>query len=177
MDRSASFEIALPGFQVGGLDLADAPRLQRLFDACADYSVFENGAAYPPDAAQTEFATAPPGRTVADKFMFGLIDGEGDTVGLIACDRGWPDAGCWWIALMLVDPAQRGCGVAQAFLAGFVEWVAAQGAGRIELAVLDENERGQRFWRRQGFSHIRGTEPRTIGTKRHILHVLRRDLD
>ncbi|HEY5816930.1 MAG TPA: GNAT family N-acetyltransferase [Mesorhizobium sp.] len=129
-----------------------------------------------PDAALTEFSATPPGRTAADKFVFGLIDCQQSIVGLIECDRGWPEPGCWWIGLMLIHPIARGSGVAPAFLAGFAEWVAAQGAGRIELAVLDENERGQRFWRRQGFKHLRSTEPRTIGTKQHILHVLRREL-
>ncbi|MGE0282320.1 MAG: GNAT family N-acetyltransferase [Rhizobiaceae bacterium] len=161
------------GFRVEELKPRDAARLQPLFEACADYAFLEGGEAVAANAAAAEFEATPPGRTTADKFMLGLLNGEERIVGLIAADRGWPEDGCWWLGLMLVDPAERGTGLAPAFAKAYFDWVNDQGAERVELAAFDENKRADRFWRSLGFEHLRSTEPRVIGRKTHVLHVMR----
>lgn len=170
----ASFPFVRSGYRVTVLGLPDAPQVQPLFEACGDYALLENGEPPATDAAVAEFEATPPGRTTADKFMLGLLDGEDRIVGLIATDRGWPEGGSWWIALMLIDPRERGTGIAHAFVGAFFEWLKNQGAQQVELAVFDENKRADRFWRGLGFEQIRSTEPRSIGKKTHVLHVMRR---
>jgi len=176
MTAAVPFPFERTGYHVEALKRHDAARVQPLFEACADYVVLEGGEPPAANAAEAEFDATPPGRTTADKFMLGLLDRQQRIVSLIAADRGWPQDGCWWIGLMLVDPAERGTGLAQAFVEAFCAWVAGQGALRVELAVFDENTRADRFWRGRGFEHVRSTEPRAMGRKTHVLHVMRRQL-
>jgi GNAT superfamily N-acetyltransferase len=168
-------QIDLPGFRVEILTQADAARAQPLFEACADYALMESGALPPADAASIEFRTTPPGRTTDDKFIFCLAGESREVVALLIADRGWPNDGSWWIALMLVHPAQRGSGVAARFAEAILTWIDQQGMeGGIERAVFEENKRAERFWTARGFSHVRATEPRAIGRKTHVLQVMRR---
>lgn len=173
MDSSVNFPISLTGCRVEGLVPEDAARLQLLYEACADYAVMESGAPTAPDAAAAEFEAIPPNRTVADKFMFALLDPRGDIVGLLECVRGYPDDGCWWIGLLMLHPAERGRGTARMFFEAFADWAKRQGASRLELAVFDANRRADRFWRARGFHRIRSTEPRSIGIRTHVLHIMR----
>lgn len=76
---------------------------------------------------------------------------------------------------MLVHPARRGTGVAAQFADAVLNWIERQGAEHMELAVFAENSRAERFWSGRGFSHVRSSEPRAIGKRRHVLHVMRRD--
>jgi GNAT superfamily N-acetyltransferase len=171
------FPLVRPGYRVEVLEACDAQRLQVLFEACADYAMLESGAPPASDAAVTEFEATPAGRMKGDKFMLGLLGSEDDIVGLIAADRGWPDDSCWWIGLLLMHPDKRGSGIARAFVEAFVVRVRSQGAQRVELAVFDENRHADRFWRALGFRHLRSTDPRIIGRKQHVLHVMTRPLD
>lgn len=172
MDKTTTFPIALTGIEIEGLTEADAPRLIPLYRSCSDYVVLERG--HEPDAAIAleEFQSFPPGRTDADKFVFGLKTASGELVGMLACDRDYPQEKSWWIALLLIDPAVRGHGVAKTLCGDFFAWLRTQGADRVELAVFAENERGLRFWDSQGFTLVRTAGPVAIGTKEHSLRVL-----
>ena len=118
MDKSPRFPTSLFGYEIEGLIGTDAPRLVRLYQACSDYVVLERGE--PPNAASAreEFESFPPNRTETDKFVFGLKAVDGEFVGLLSCDRDYPQAGCWWIALLMIDKALRGEGVGRALCSG-----------------------------------------------------------
>ena len=176
MDKTTTFPSALAGFEIEGRTEADAPRLMPLYQSCQDYVVLERG--HLPDATVVleEFQSFPPGRTEADKFVFGLKSATGDIVGMLACDRDYPKEKSWWIALLLIDPAVRGKGVAKTLCGDFFGWLKTQGADRVELAVFAENEAGLRFWEGQGFSLVRTAGPIAIGTKQHSMQVLSRSI-
>ncbi len=176
MDRTTTFPISLSGFEIEGLIEAEAPRLMPLYQSCQDYVVLERG--HPPDAgvALEEFQSFPPDRTAADKFVFGLKAATGALVGMLSCDRDYPQKKSWWIALLLIDPAIRGHGVAKTLCADFFNWLKTQGADRVELAVFAENEQGLRFWQGLGFEPVRTAGPVSSGTKEHSLQVLARPL-
>jgi hypothetical protein len=91
-----------------------------------------------------EFEATPPGRTTADKFMLGLLTAKTGSWGLIATDRGWPEGGSWWIALMLIDPRERGT-ASRTPLSGHSSSGSKPGRSTGELAVFDENKRADRF--------------------------------
>ena len=69
----------------------------------------------------------PPGGSIADKFIFALMKEPATMVGMIVTDRNWPNNSSWWIALMLVAPAERGKGVAFSFAAAVLDWIEGQG--------------------------------------------------
>lgn len=78
MNKNRTFPISLSGYRVEGLTLKDTERLQPLYDACADYAIVEQGELPVPNAAELEFRALPPDRTAEDKFMFGLVNLEGE---------------------------------------------------------------------------------------------------
>jgi GNAT superfamily N-acetyltransferase len=176
MDKTTKFPTSLSGYEIEGLIGIDAPRLVPLYQACSDYVVLERG--QPPNAASAkeEFENFPPNRTEADKFVFGLKAIDGEFVGLLACDRNYPRVECWWIALLMIDKALRGRGLARALCDDFFRWLKSQHVKRVELGVLAENEQGLRFWQGQGFEPVRTAGPVSIGAKQHMLQVLGRPL-
>ncbi|MER8465534.1 GNAT family N-acetyltransferase [Mesorhizobium sp. M1409] len=101
---------------------------------------------------------------------------DGEFVGLLACDRDYPQAGCWWIALLMIDKALRGKGVGRALCDDFFAWLKSQRAERVELGVFMENEQGLRFWQAQDFELMRTAGPVRLGAKRHMVQVLGRRL-
>lgn len=177
MDKNSTFPLPIAGYSVEGLVPEDAPRLQPLYEACADYVILEQGEPPAPNAAELEFAALPSQRTVADKFVFGLVHATGEIVGVLECNRGYPQEGYWWVGLLMVAPSVRGTGVATRFFQAFVAWVTGQGAERIALAVITTNSRAYRFWQSQGFTIHRTTEPIAFGKNYHTLHLMERPLD
>jgi len=176
MDKTTRFPISLPGYEIEGLVGNDAPRLAPLYQACSDYAVLERGEPPNADSAREEFESFPPNRTDADKFVFGLKAANGEFVGLLACDRDYPQAGCWWIALLMIDQAFRGQGLGRAICNAFFRWLRSRQVTRVELGVLTENEPALRFWRGQGFGPVRTAGPVSIGSKRHMVQILGRPL-
>ena len=176
MDKTTRFPISLAGYEVEGLIASDAPRLVRLYEACVDYILLERGEPPNADSAREEFESFPPNRTEADKFVFGLKTVDDELIGLLSCDRDYPQAGCWWIALLMIDKALRGQGVGGALCTDFFSWLKSQQAERMELGVLADNAQGLRFWQGLGFQLARTAGPISIGAKQHMAQVLGRVL-
>jgi GNAT superfamily N-acetyltransferase len=176
MDKTTRFPVSLAGYEIEGLVAGDAPRLVRLYQACSDYVLLERGELPNADSTREEFENFPPNRTEADKFVFGLKAVDGELLGLLACDRDYPQARCWWIALLMIDKALRGQGVGRALCDDFFSWLKSQQVKRVELGVLADNEPGLRFWQGQGFKLVRTAGPISIGAKQHMAQVLGRVL-
>ena len=176
MDAALTFDLGLPGYTVRSLTPADAPAIQRLYEQCLDYCLLVDG--HPPSsgAAVEEFSSAPPGKSLADKFLFGIGGPLGELAGLLDCVRGYPDETTWWIGLLLFAPEARAHGLGSATVRGFANYAQAHGAQALMLGVVDENTRAYAFWMRQGFEPARTTEPRQFGVKTHAVHVMRRAL-
>jgi len=87
-------------YALRSLQPEDAETLQRLFDQCSDYSLIVEGEPSSPTAAQELFQAAPPGRSLADKFVFGLIDRRDEIVGVLEGMRHYPEEHIWWIGLL-----------------------------------------------------------------------------
>ncbi|WP_192259426.1 GNAT family N-acetyltransferase [Mesorhizobium caraganae] len=176
MDKTTRFPISLAGYEIEGLVASDAPRLMRLYEACSDYVLLERGELPNTDSAREEFESFPPSRTEADKFVFGLKAVDGELVGLLACDRDYPQAGCWWIGLLMIDRALRGQGVGHTLCNDFFGWLKSQQVKRVELGVLADNAQALRFWQGLGFELVRTAGPIGIGSKEHMAQVLGRVL-
>ncbi len=144
------------GWSVRPLDATQVPRLQALFDANPGYFQAINGRNPGPDEAQLEFDELPPPYLpFRQRWVAGLFDDAGLMVGtlVLVADLGTP--GVWHIALLLVDQARHGSGLASQLLTELQAWVRAQGAQWLRLGVVVGNLRAQRFWLRQGFQPTR----------------------
>src|SRR3712207_6143438 len=119
----------------------------------------------PADAASTTFADAPPDYDPSRMIFLGVYSPTGRLVGVLTTPPGYPDAGSWYLGLMVLDPDARGQGLGEEVYRAFEAWVASQGGERILLVVADDNPRGRRFWERMGFTPLSVVPPRLHGER------------
>ncbi len=167
------FTLGHADYAVRPLAFADAPSLQRLYEQCLDYCLLVDGHPPAPHSAAEEFTSVPPGRALADKFMFGIADSQGQLVGLLEGVRRYPDENTWWIGLLLLAPQTRAHGLGSVAVRDFAGYARACGAQALMLGVVADNTRAYQFWTRQGFEQVRTTEPQPFGAKTHAVHVMR----
>jgi ribosomal protein S18 acetylase RimI-like enzyme len=148
--------------------------LQRFFEQCADYVMIVEGEGVSPSAAQETFEDVPPGRSLSDKFVYGLLDQHGNIVGVLEGMRHYPDEATWWIGLFLLSPEIRGHGLGRRVIEGFLDYVRSEQVNSIMLGVVEENRAAYDFWQRLGFEFARKTEPRPFGRKTQAVYVMRR---
>jgi ribosomal protein S18 acetylase RimI-like enzyme len=165
-----------PEYLIGRLKPEHTEALQRLLEQCADYAMLVEGEAVSPSAAQDLFNEAPPGRSLSDKFLYGVWDRKGNIVGVLEGMRHYPDETTWWIGLLLLAPQARGCGLGRKLVEGFTETVRSEQGGAVMLGVVEDNQAAYRFWLKLGFEPVRQTEPRPFGKKVQTVHVMRRNL-
>lgn len=177
MNNSTSFSLERSGYLAKRLVLEDAEVLQRLYEQCTEFALLTDGLTPSPTAAREEFAALPVGKTIQDKYIFGLFNLHYLLLGMIESIRHYPNNQTWWIGLMMLAPEQRGKGLGVDFYRAFEGWVLAQGVLQISLAVVEANESGLQFWRKMGFEVIRKTPPRQFGIKTHKLYVLSRTVN
>jgi ribosomal protein S18 acetylase RimI-like enzyme len=161
---------------VSELQPENVESLQKLFDQCADYAMIVEGEEVSPSAAQETFESAPPGRSLSDKFVYGLLDRKGDIVGVLEGMRHYPDEMTWWIGLFMLAPEVRGRGLGQRLIQDFSAHVRSEQGASIMLGVVEENDAAHHFWRKLGFELVRKTEPRLFGKKTQAVYVMRRSL-
>ena len=168
------FQIPDPDYLVTGLQPKHTKALQRLFEACADYAMIVEGEAVSPTAAQEIFQSVPAGRSLNDKFLYGLLNRKGEIVGILEGMRNYPDETTWWIGLLMLAPEIRGRGLGRKLIQGFFEYVRSEHGQAIMLGVVEDNHGAYRFWEHFGFELVNRTEPRPFGKKIQKVFVLRR---
>jgi ribosomal protein S18 acetylase RimI-like enzyme len=169
------FEGKLGEYSILRLEPGDIPALQSLFEKCQDYAMIVEGESASPNAAEDIFNAAPPGRSLEDKFIFGLVDQQGETAGVLEGMRDYPGEATWWIGLLLLAPEARGRGSGQRLVQRFMEYVRSQGGERVMLGVVEDNTRALSFWQRLGFTQVRVTEPRRFGKKTQAVYEMQQD--
>ena len=153
---------------------SDAPRIQELLERCEDYFLMDRGAPAGPRAALETLQESPSGVGDDARFAFGILDAQGQPVGLLTGLRDYPGAGTFWIGLLLLDPAERRHGLGSNVLDAMVRWVRGQHGSELRVTVHDVNELGARFWSRHGLVQT-SSEVRDHGL-RHRVHVMTRAL-
>jgi GNAT superfamily N-acetyltransferase len=135
---------------IAKLTLDDAPALQALLERCSEFWELVEGVPPPPDAGVKELTSTAPGKTADDTFPFGVFEDD-RLIAFAHVTRDCPKPSEWWIALLMLDPLQRGRGLGAEIHREIAEWVAAQGGASLWLAVQTQNERAEKFWLRQGY--------------------------
>jgi len=174
MKTETTFDIDLPGYSVRQLSLEDLGAIQGLLDKCLDYMLLVDGHPADPDGVEEDFQFVPPGKTLDDKFVFGIYNQQKDLVGMLDAMRGYPDETTWWIGLLLFVPEVRSQGIGQKVLHGFIEYVRLNGAQALMLGVVEQNQLAYKFWSRMGFEFVRQTEPQQFGDKTQAVNIMRR---
>lgn len=165
------------GLTARRLDEKDTAALQALCDACADYHVLIEGEPAGPDEGRHLLAELPPGKTLEDKFFFGLFTPRPRLCGALDLLRDCREPGEWYLGLLLFEPAVRGQGLGERVLRAAEHWARTQGAQQMRLACAEQNEAGRRFWERQGYREDRRFPPRLRGARETVFVELTRKLE
>jgi ribosomal protein S18 acetylase RimI-like enzyme len=177
MTDTSVFHIEDPDYSVRELRCPeDMESLQKLFEQCADYAMVTEGQGVSPSAAQGTFEEAPPGRSLDDKFVYGLLDRCGNIRGVLEGMRYYPNEETWWIGLFMLSPDVRGHGLGRRVIENFSTYVHKNHGVSIMLGVVEENRAAYDFWQRLGFEFVRKTEPRPFGKKTQSVYVMQRVL-
>lgn len=176
MNSSAEASLALPGSQTRLLQPGDELLVQALLEDCADYFELVTGLPAGPSAGASLFAERPEGRGPEDKFVFGVFSEPAALIGLLDVIHGHPYPSDWFIGLMLLSPPHRGQGLGRRLYLAFVTWAMGQGAQRILLGVVEQNERACRFWKRLGFEPLEKRPPARHGNRENVVIVMKRCL-
>ena len=168
-------------FQVDGktvtqLGAEDVPALRALFERCHAFMTLAYGA-LEPDAAEQLLASLPPGKTLEDKFAFGLYtDGTKQRLlGVLDAVRGFPEDREWIIGMLLMDPDHRRAGLGARFLGSFEQWVRGQGAAGIRLVVQEQNPDALRFWHKQGYE-VTGMTLQETPRRKNLIQLMHKPL-
>jgi ribosomal protein S18 acetylase RimI-like enzyme len=175
MKTDHAFEINVQAYSVKRLSLEDIKAVQALCGKCLDYMLLVDGRPADPNEVEREFQEVPPGNQPEDKFVFGVMNGQNELVGMLDVVRSYPEQKVWWIGLLLFLPEVRSQGIGRMVLEGFAEYVQVNGGQAIMLGVVEENDRAYQFWSRAGFEFIRVTEPRQFGNKAQTVSIMRRN--
>jgi GNAT superfamily N-acetyltransferase len=166
----------LPGYRTSLIKAGDQAELQSLLEKCADYSLLVTGSSPKPSAAVSLLADCPPGKTLIDKSVIGIFDEEQVLIGVLDVVHDYPTQDDWWLGLLLLDPSQRKKGLGKRIYQSFEHWVGQQGARRIYLGVIEENQKAFRFWQRLDFEIIETQTSRQFGKLSHVVVVMIRNL-
>jgi GNAT superfamily N-acetyltransferase len=153
----------------------DAQALQALYDRCVDFALLSDGEPAAPTAGRNEFTAVPEGWTLADKFVFGVFAAE-RLIAVIEGIRHYPEPGSYWLGLLLLDPDHRRQGLGSASYRAFESWARAEGAGEIQLTVIEDNAPALAFWSRMGFARVHTSEPKRHGKRVYAKHFMSKAL-
>ena len=168
------FTLGVPGYSVENLELKDAERLQKLYEKCTDFAYLVEGQPPSPTAAQEEFFAVPEGKSLCDKFMFGLFNSEHEIIGLIESIRGYPDEQTWRVGLIMLAPEYRRKRLLYPLVQSFEHWVAKHDVAYIMGSVVEANIKVLRLWKRMGFEIISRTSPKQFNQKFHSVYIIRK---
>ena len=176
-------DLSGPGFTTFAIESEHGAQLQHLLELCADSAELTFGHPPGPADAQSLFYAGPEegagtqGRDAAGrKMLLGIkTPGSDRMAGVLDGFAGYPAPGVWYIGLLLLAPDVRGQGVGNEIVEAFARAAAGHGAYEIQLNVVEDNQRGRRFWSSCGFSEVRRWR-RRFGERDRIFIRMRRSL-
>ncbi|MGL4610405.1 MAG: GNAT family N-acetyltransferase [Trueperaceae bacterium] len=165
--RSTVQLFKLEGYGVRILTLQDKEKLQSLFTHCEDYHLLSEGERLQGHEGEKALEGRPPKQPVSDMYKIGVFNSE-NLIAFIDIAKHYPEQESWHIGLFLIDQGLRSQGIGHKVLRGLEGWLTEQGAKKIMLSVLEENQAALRFWQREGFTHTNILPPVTYGKKTHV---------
>jgi GNAT superfamily N-acetyltransferase len=146
--RSGEAPLALRALAGGP---ADAATMQSVLAAAPGYfEAIQGGPAGPAEGVRV-FTDLPPGRSYADKIVYGLCAGD-KLIGCADVVRGWNAADKAIIGLLLLAEAWQGRGLGRAFAALVEQAIGGwPEIATVRVGVVAANVRALAFWRRLGY--------------------------
>ncbi len=160
------------------IDEAGLPTLQAFFDANPEYFQQVFGEPALPDEARQEFEDRPPaGMPFESLWLIGFFDKAGQLDAIASVTGGFFHSSVWHLGLFIVATLRHGDGLGSALYAALEGWIRdRQGAQWLRLGVVIGNQRGVRFWQRQGFRELRQRGPVPMRSREQSLSVMMKPL-
>jgi len=164
----------------------DVPLLQRFFDANPAYFQSVNGRVAQPDEAQQEFDDLPPaGMSYRRIHRIGFVDDArrdpgdaGDSlIGTATVITDFLAQGVGHIGLFIMASELHGRGVAMPVYEALEAWMRSQGSAWLRLGVVVGNDRGERFWRKAGYTPTRERGPVMMGLRQNMVRAMVKPLN
>ena len=154
---------------------ADIPAIYDLYRRCDDYFLLQDGEQATPRDVELLFNAVPSTRSPDDQIVIGFWQ-DLNLYGLAAVLTGYPQAEDTYLGLLLLDPSSRNRGFGRKIYPAVEHWASLNGARRMLVAVIRDNEAALRFWGHLGFDKLRVTGPTHYKHKAHVVTELTRSL-
>lgn len=155
------------------LDEEDIPALQRFFDDNPVYFETVNGQPPRPDEAREEFDDLPPpAMPFSQRWLIGLVDAEGQLIGMASVLSDFLADGVWHIGLFIIGSSLHGQGVAKPLYQALEDWMKQGGARWLRLGAVIGNVRAEHFWPRMGYQQVRLRHDVQAGVRSNTLKVM-----
>jgi GNAT superfamily N-acetyltransferase len=165
------------GFRAVEMFAFDVPRLFAFFQANPLFHQAVAGGPATLESVREDVAARPPPEwPFTRKYMLLVIDDAGGVIGAADILSDLFAAGVWHVGLFVVATALHGTGRPHAIYAALEAWMKARGARWLRLGVVDANPRGERFWRRVGYTEVRQRPDYETSGRKHLLHVMAKPL-
>lgn len=149
--------------------------LQRVLESAPTYHERIQGAPAGTHEAESTLAELPPGKTLDDKFVFGIYAGA-EMVGCADVIRGWPDAETAIVGLLLFAERHHRQGYGTRAQVEIERIARGWGMSRMRLGVLAANAEVLPFWEGRGFALNGERKPHRAGLVTSEIWVLEKSI-
>lgn len=150
----------------------DIPALQRFFDDNPLYFSTVNGQPPRPDEARHEFDDLPPpGMPFRERWLIGLVDADGQLIGMASVLSDFLAEGVWHVGLYIVSNSLHGQGIAAPLYQAMEDWMVRGGARWLRLGAVVGNARAEHFWPKMGYQQLRLRHEVQTGLRSSTLKV------
>lgn len=148
----------------------DEIAVQGLCERCSDFFELIEGKTPEKDAGHGILFDLPPGKELKDKYVFGVYK-EDILIAVIDIIKDYKATGEWIIGLLMIDPSDRRNGLGRKLHDLIKTWVSEELGKTLIIGVVEENQRGYKFWRKMGYFEVNRVK-RTYGNKEHTVIVM-----
>ncbi len=157
----------------------DVDNLQELCEACSDYHELAEGQPTSKTAGREIFLDAPKGKNPEDKMILGVYVQKAECkelIGVIDSLNDFPESGTWFVGLMMLIPSHRKYGIGEKVYKEYIKWANQNGAKKIRIGVLQENDNALKFWKRMGFKVVKKIDNYQSGNKITVVFAMEHKL-
>ncbi len=130
------------------LTTEDRARLQKVYEASADYFELVGEVGVPPNTAERALLEA---ASIPERHVMGIFVDE-ELIGVLDFRLRYPGPDTAYLGLILIVPEMRGKGYGSLALDIWETWLDVQTPiARVRLGVAAHNRRAIRFWLRRGY--------------------------
>jgi ribosomal protein S18 acetylase RimI-like enzyme len=123
-----------------------------LFEKCHDFFKLIYTETDLKKESENLFTDLPKNKTYRDKLLLGLYPHSSpNLIGILDLIKDYPKPDCWYVGLLLLDPAYRNKGFSSRFLTLLESTIKKNSGNEIKLIVQEQNILALKFWEKHKF--------------------------